>query len=125
MAERNTGDLWSGFLVACIWLMAFLLVSCAGNSTSKANQTKLNETNDSDKSNETEGANGGEEENRVANPASTHCEQKGGRVDIMSGGDGQFGVCIFNDGSRCEEWRYFRGECAPGQCHESDGICSP
>ena len=59
----------------------------------------------------------------VANPASTHCIEKGGRLEMMREEAGIFGVCVFEDGSRCEEWRYLRGECAPGSCKEDDGRC--
>jgi hypothetical protein len=35
-------------------------------------------------------------------------------VDIRTGDDGgQAGYCVFPDGSECEEWAFFRGECAP------------
>ncbi|MBN1139531.1 MAG: DUF333 domain-containing protein, partial [Anaerolineae bacterium] len=27
---------------------------------------------------------------------------------------GVAGICVFADGSECEEWAYFRGECKPG-----------
>jgi hypothetical protein len=27
---------------------------------------------------------------------------------------GTVGICVFPDGSECEEWAYFRGECKPG-----------
>ncbi|MBN1260537.1 MAG: DUF333 domain-containing protein, partial [Anaerolineae bacterium] len=27
---------------------------------------------------------------------------------------GQYGVCIFPDGSECDEWAFFNGACAPG-----------
>ena len=41
---------------------------------------------------------------------------KGGRVEITTAADGsQGGNCIFPDGSSCEEWAYFRGECAPAK----------
>ena len=51
----------------------------------------------------------------IANPASVFCEQNAGRLDIRTGPDGgQIGVCVFPDASECEEWAYFRGECAPG-----------
>ncbi|MEJ5202871.1 MAG: DUF333 domain-containing protein, partial [Anaerolineales bacterium] len=26
-----------------------------------------------------------------------------------------YGVCVFADGSECDEWAFYRGECAPGQ----------
>jgi len=51
----------------------------------------------------------------LPNPASVHCEEQGGTVDIRTGDDGgQVGYCVFDDGSECEEWAYFREECAPG-----------
>ena len=51
----------------------------------------------------------------LANPASVHCADKGGTLDIRSDAAGnQSGFCVFADGSECEEWAYFRGECAPG-----------
>lgn len=59
----------------------------------------------------------------MANPASTHCLEQGGRLEMMREEAGIFGVCVFEDGSRCEEWRYFRGECAPGDCTREDGRC--
>ena len=51
----------------------------------------------------------------MANPASVHCEEQGGRVEIVEDPDGsQRGVCVFPDGSRCDEWAFHRGRCAPG-----------
>ncbi len=51
----------------------------------------------------------------MPNPASQYCEEQGGRLEIRTAEDGsQSGYCIFADGSECEEWAYFRGECAPG-----------
>lgn len=48
----------------------------------------------------------------VANPASIFCVSKGYKNIIKSNADGgQYGVCIFNDGSECDEWKYYRGEC--------------
>ena len=52
---------------------------------------------------------------QLANPASVYCGEQGGQLEIREHEDGgQYGVCIFDDGSECEEWAYFRGECAPG-----------
>lgn len=48
----------------------------------------------------------------VANPASVYCEEQGGRVELRDSEAGQYGMCIFADGE-CEEWAYYRGECAP------------
>lgn len=54
----------------------------------------------------------------LANPASVYCQEQGGTVEIRTDAEGgQYGVCIFDDGSECEEWAYFRGECQPGD-HE-------
>jgi len=51
----------------------------------------------------------------MANPASVNCEQKGNRLEIRTAADGsQVGICIFPDGSECEEWAYMRSECGPG-----------
>ena len=52
----------------------------------------------------------------LANPASVHCIEQGGSLEIRKDeSGGEFGVCIFEDGSECEEWAYFRGECEPGE----------
>ncbi len=51
----------------------------------------------------------------MPNPASVFCEDNGGKLEIRTAADGgQSGFCIFPDGSECEEWAYFRGECKPG-----------
>lgn len=42
-----------------------------------------------------------------ANPASVYCAALGNQLD---GSD-----CVFADGSRCEEWSFYRGQC--GQAH--------
>jgi putative hemolysin/Tol biopolymer transport system component len=51
----------------------------------------------------------------MANPASVYCEQKGGKLELRQDASGGVaGICIFPDGSECDEWAYFRGECQPG-----------
>jgi len=48
----------------------------------------------------------------VPNPASVYCTQKGNKLEIRTAADGsQSGICVFPDGSTCDEWAYFRGEC--------------
>jgi putative hemolysin len=48
----------------------------------------------------------------MPNPASVYCEQNGNKLEIQTAADGsQSGVCVFPDGSTCDEWAYFRGEC--------------
>lgn len=50
----------------------------------------------------------------MPNPASAYCEEQGYRLEIRTAADGsQAGYCIFPDGSECDEWAYFRGECGP------------
>lgn len=48
----------------------------------------------------------------MSNPASVYCTQEGNKLEIRTATDGsQNGVCVFPDGSTCDEWAYFRGEC--------------
>jgi uncharacterized protein len=55
-------------------------------------------------------------EPELPNPASVYCEEVGGQVDIREEPDGsQYGVCVFPDGSECDEWDLYRGDCEPGQ----------
>ncbi len=50
----------------------------------------------------------------MPNPASVYCEEQGYIVEIRTAEDGsQTGYCIFPDGSECDEWAYFNGECGP------------
>jgi len=50
----------------------------------------------------------------MPNPASVYCEQNGNKHDLQTASDGsQPGICTFPDGSTCEEWAYYRGECGP------------
>jgi putative hemolysin len=51
----------------------------------------------------------------LPNPAAVYCEEQGGRVELRTAADGgQYGVCIFADGSECDEWAFYREECGPG-----------
>jgi putative hemolysin len=59
----------------------------------------------------------------IANPASTHCLEVGGKLELTDGPLGRSGVCVFADGSRCEEWRLLRGQCRQGECREKSGHC--
>ena len=48
----------------------------------------------------------------MPNPASVFCEENGNKLEIHTAEDGsQSGICVFPDGSVCDEWAYFRGEC--------------
>ncbi len=51
----------------------------------------------------------------MPNPASAFCELNDGTLEIRTDGSGgQYGVCFFSDGSECDEWAFYRGECKPG-----------
>ncbi|MEW6380332.1 MAG: DUF333 domain-containing protein [bacterium] len=48
----------------------------------------------------------------IPNPSAVNCEQNGGIYEIRTAEDGsQNGVCIFSDGTECDAWAFFRGEC--------------
>jgi len=50
----------------------------------------------------------------MPNPASVYCTQNGNKLEIRTAADGsQNGICVFPDGSTCDEWTYYRGECGP------------
>jgi putative hemolysin len=50
----------------------------------------------------------------IPNPASVYCKEQGNKHEIRMAADGnQNGICVFPDGSECDEWTYFRGECGP------------
>ena len=50
----------------------------------------------------------------LPNPASAYCEGQGYTLEIRTAADSsQTGVCIFPDGSECNEWDYYRADCQP------------
>lgn len=51
----------------------------------------------------------------MPNPASVLCEANGGNLELRSDASGAVqGVCVFSDGSACNEWEFFHAECQPG-----------
>jgi hypothetical protein len=51
----------------------------------------------------------------MANPASVHCEQTGGKLELRQDAAGNaVGMCVLPDGTECEEWAYFRDQCGLG-----------
>lgn len=50
---------------------------------------------------------------QIPNPASTYCFDNGGKIEMSQSDAGVQGICVFPDGSKCEEWQYYRGECKP------------
>ena len=58
----------------------------------------------------------------MANPASVNCEEQGGTLEIRTSKDGsQHGVCVYDDGSECDEWAFFHEECSPGEHFPTNG----
>ena len=52
----------------------------------------------------------------MPNPTSVYYEQNGNKLEIQKASDGsQNIICVFPDGSTCDEWAYFRGECGLAQ----------
>ena len=47
----------------------------------------------------------------MANPASVHCINAGGKLTIKRTPQGEFGMCKLPSGKVCEEWALLRGEC--------------
>lgn len=47
---------------------------------------------------------------QIANPASVFCVEQGGRVEIVDEASGQVGYCNLPDGTRVEEWEYYRSQ---------------
>ena len=50
---------------------------------------------------------------QISNPASENCLRQGGKLHIYkSRSAGEYTLCVFPDGSQCEEWALYRGECS-------------
>jgi len=59
----------------------------------------------------------------IPNPAAEFCVKCGYRYEIRTDPQGgQYGVCVFPDGSECDEWAYYRKCNAPQNC-EGDCNC--
>lgn len=50
----------------------------------------------------------------MANPASKYCTEQGNYLTFRETEQGTIGICNFQDGSWCEEWAYYEGNCEPG-----------
>ena len=50
----------------------------------------------------------------LPNPSAVYCIENDGRYIIEDSEDGQIGICIFDDGSRCKGGDYYAGECEKG-----------
>lgn len=61
-----------------------------------------------------------EDEAGLANPAAVFCEEQGGTLDPRQTAEGTSTYCIFDDGTECEEWAYFRGECPREETEDAE-----
>ncbi|HTY52966.1 MAG TPA: DUF333 domain-containing protein [Methanomicrobiales archaeon] len=49
---------------------------------------------------------------QIPNPAAQYCKSLNNSYEIRSNPDGsQYGVCILPDGTVCDEWQFYRGNC--------------
>lgn len=56
------------------------------------------------------------ETDQMPNPASVNCVKNGGKLELrQDASGGTAGICVFPDGSECDEWAFFRKECKPGE----------
>jgi len=52
------------------------------------------------------------ESTRIANPSAVYCDEKGLKYENRKNPDGsEYGVCILANGTVCDGWEYYRGEC--------------
>ena len=51
----------------------------------------------------------------LANPASVYCQGLGFAEETRENEAGQYGVCVFPDGTECDTWDFLAGRC--GQEH--------
>lgn len=93
-------------LTAGAFLVAIFLLSGCGktNQDQNSSQEKKQENNKQKASSE-----------GLANPASVYCKENGGTTDIRTSEFGETGYCVFDDGSECEEWSFYQGECQKGE----------
>jgi hypothetical protein len=63
----------------------------------------------------------------MANPSAVYCEEQNLTYEIRTNPDGsQSGVCILADGTECDGWEYYRGDCpAPAATMPGAGIANP
>lgn len=50
---------------------------------------------------------------QIGNPASQYCVDQGGTLELVDETAGQVGYCNLPDGTRVEEWEYFRASQSP------------
>lgn len=93
--------------IVLIAVLVVLLIGCArGGLIESPTPSPIETLTPSEEATPTSQAGG------LPNPASKYCVDQGYKLEIRADQAGnQYGVCIFPDGSECEEWAFFRGEC--------------
>ncbi|MBD3363496.1 DUF333 domain-containing protein [Candidatus Dojkabacteria bacterium] len=92
---------------------------CSLNGKVFTEEIDNNEQSEQDQDDSNNENNGESEDMEIANPASVYCKENGGTLEIIYKGDGSYGVCVFDDGSECEEWAFYEGECEKGDTSDS------
>jgi putative hemolysin len=47
----------------------------------------------------------------MADPAAVYCSELGYAYEVVDTGEGQQGICVLPDGSRCDAWGFLEGKC--------------
>jgi len=55
------------------------------------------------------------EETQIANPAAVFCLEAGGQAEEVEFETGTDSYCVFEDGTRCWQWDFYRGDCNQGE----------
>jgi len=55
------------------------------------------------------------EETELPNPAAVYCQEQGGILEGLMSESGSKTYCVFEDGSKCWQWDFYRGDCKKGQ----------
>jgi hypothetical protein len=103
-------------IIAILVVSVLLIAGCSNVSTVPKDDNS--KSVDSDKPTTPKG------NTQMANPASVNCKEKGGTLSIVTDSTGgQIGICNFPDGTSCEEWALYRGECTTENATKECGEC--
>ncbi|MBN2457646.1 DUF333 domain-containing protein [Candidatus Woesearchaeota archaeon] len=88
-----------------ISILVISFLGCSSQSGQDLRQVQAQEQDEQEHSPQ-------QQASQIANPASVHCQEMGGTLEIRTIEDGsQAGYCTLPDGTECEEWAFYRGEC--------------
>ncbi len=92
------------FLIVSLALISLLFLSGCKGSTSDISPTPTPYVEQGD---EVEG----DAFIGVPNPASFYCQEMGYNLEMKETDAGTQGICVFPDGSECDEWDFLAGRC--------------